>query len=461
MGQSTALYSSGTAVRVKPGTPAPDYSDIPIGGWSGLICDVDHTEQPPDYLVAWNDNTLNHLPPIFRSRCERDDFDVKTMWLSEGQLEPDVGPPAVMEQPTNIASAPLNPDKIEDRVRIILGLSGNDPIPTTTEEMLRKYHGFLTANLSFPFKATYLQETEPMQHKECLIEVIGLLDPEELDWDEGLACEVREDREAGELPLSELEEIEGERNKQLIQDYSFWFTNWPDGPPAPESSEQLMRELAQIPLDKLPPELRQLRELLEQFPVDEKGFPQGLQPQMVPQMPSPRGLLLKSVVGFTLCGMVQGSLLMTRESALAVTISLGSIFGFIGLMLGIRAAKIFGALSPNPIVLGIMALMGIIIGAVTGATIGALAIALLGTLAGAIAGGLLARFLSYCGLKQVKIAVGLFAGAFGGAIAWAFYTDPDAALTGLLHGAWIGAATGFGLLLLLTTAIVVISRKPI
>ena len=142
---------------------------------------------------------------------------------------------------------------VEDRIRAILGVGSNDPIPQSNEENLRKYHGYLTTNLSLPFQAFYVQETGAMEPKECSIEVARLLDPDIDDGDEGLLCEVIEDGELGELPLWEIEAIGSDKNKQLIEDYAFWFGNDADGLPASMALELLRGELGNLPLDKLPP----------------------------------------------------------------------------------------------------------------------------------------------------------------------------------------------------------------
>ena len=60
------------------------------------------------------------------------------------------------------------------------------------------------------------------------ITVTALLDADEADNDEGLLCEVVEGDEKFILPLSEVEGASGP-NRRLLEDYSFWFVNWPAG----------------------------------------------------------------------------------------------------------------------------------------------------------------------------------------------------------------------------------------
>ena len=72
---------------------------------------------------------MHHMHPVYRKRCERDGLELESMWLGEGDLEPDSGGPAAIEQPTSIVTRPLNEKDQDDRVRIALGLTGDDPLP--------------------------------------------------------------------------------------------------------------------------------------------------------------------------------------------------------------------------------------------------------------------------------------------------------------------------------------------
>jgi hypothetical protein len=106
--RTPARFAAEAQIRVKSGTTDPDFSDIPLGGWTGRIRDVDDSSSPPTYLIEWNRHTLEHMHPVFRKRCERDGLELESMWLDEDDLEPDSGGPAVIEQPAQIITRPLN-----------------------------------------------------------------------------------------------------------------------------------------------------------------------------------------------------------------------------------------------------------------------------------------------------------------------------------------------------------------
>lgn len=138
--RTPARFAAGAQVRVKPGTTDPDFPDIPLSGWAGAIREVDQRSYPPTYLIEWDRHTLDHMHPVYRKRCERDGLELERMWLGEDDIEPDTGGPAVIEQPTSIVTRPLNPKDEDDRVRIALGLTGDDPLPEVDDDTLRACH---------------------------------------------------------------------------------------------------------------------------------------------------------------------------------------------------------------------------------------------------------------------------------------------------------------------------------
>jgi len=222
--RTPARFATEAQVRVKPGTTDPDFPDIPLGGWAGTIRDVDQRSAPPTYLIAWNKHTLDHMHPVYRKRCERDGLELESMWLGEDDIEPDSGGPAVIEQPKSIVSHPLNPKDEDDRVRIALGLTSNDPLSEVDEDSLLTYHRYLAAQLTFPFEAKWEPEYGPTQ----TIKITGLSDPEGdpgIEEMDGLFCEARVEGRLLEVPLAECEAKKGSLNRQLLKDYAYWFWN--------------------------------------------------------------------------------------------------------------------------------------------------------------------------------------------------------------------------------------------
>jgi hypothetical protein len=258
-------FSVGDQVRVKYGVADPDFADIPLGGWAGTITEVDQRSRSPLYLIEWNQRTLDNMHPIFHKRCERDGLEETSSWQGEEDLEADVGEPVPIEQPTNIVTRPLDKTDQDDRIRAILGLTGDDPLPEANGENLCKYYDYLTAHLSFPFRAVYWRDTGPFQSRKYKVNVVGLVSLDDYYPSEGhgLLCEVRHDADPKEattvvqgrakdrgvllgfmlrmlgFPASQKEEVEEDRcmpldemevkkdspNRRLMADYSYWFHN--------------------------------------------------------------------------------------------------------------------------------------------------------------------------------------------------------------------------------------------
>lgn len=85
------------------------------------------------------------MHPLYHKRCEWDGLELESMGLGENDMEPDSGGPVVIEQPTSIVTRPLNEKDQDDRVRIALELTSDDPLPAVDECTLLSYHRYLAA----------------------------------------------------------------------------------------------------------------------------------------------------------------------------------------------------------------------------------------------------------------------------------------------------------------------------
>jgi hypothetical protein len=261
-----AKFSVGDRVRVKYGVPDPDFPDIPLGGWAGIITEVDQDGREPLFLVEWDKYTLDHIHPVFSKRCDRDGLDETNSWLGNEDLETDIGEPVPIEKPTQIVTRPLDKGNQDDRIRAIFDLTSDDPLPEVNGENLCKYHEFLSGHLTFPFQAIYWKEIGPFQSRKCTINVTGLVALDDYYPEEGygLLCEVRQDADSKKpvsvvqarsknrglllgflgnilgisdwqkkepdddencLPLDQIEMKRSGHTKRLLADYSYWLHN--------------------------------------------------------------------------------------------------------------------------------------------------------------------------------------------------------------------------------------------
>ena len=132
----------GDKVRVKTGVIDPDFPDIPLGGWSGTITEVEQADDEITYDIKWNKRTLNGMHAIYRKRSDRDGLELQSMWLNEEDIEPDDGTPVSIEQPTQIKTPPLSEKDQDDRVRMALGLTHDDPLPDVSRKTLLAYYRY-------------------------------------------------------------------------------------------------------------------------------------------------------------------------------------------------------------------------------------------------------------------------------------------------------------------------------
>ncbi len=147
------VFGKGDLVRVKAGTMHDEYADIPLGGWVGKIKRIAWLV-PIAYGVQWTKPTLVQAHPVFVKRCRRDDEKPGRYWIDEDRLEPaDDETPINVEQPTTINTPALSPADPEDRIRMVLGLTSDDPLPKASRAAQQLFLAYLQTHLSFPFPA--------------------------------------------------------------------------------------------------------------------------------------------------------------------------------------------------------------------------------------------------------------------------------------------------------------------
>lgn len=199
-----------------------DYPDMPLGGWAGTIAEV-HGDGM--YTVRWSIETLAAIHPVFKKRCEKDGLVFEQYFLGADDLEHDAGGPLNIDQPAAITTKPLSSKDQDDRIRMVFGLTSNDPVPNVDDETLETYQRYLAKHLKFPFSAKHAIKLRAPTD----VTVIGLGDPKDgslLDETYGVLCEVRRDRQVVVIPLGLLESVKDKSSRKLIDDHCYWFNNW-------------------------------------------------------------------------------------------------------------------------------------------------------------------------------------------------------------------------------------------
>jgi hypothetical protein len=398
----SARFPMGTAVRVKPGTLHFDFPDIPLGGWAGIIQESSDRENPPTYLIEWNPDTLSQMHPIYRKRCQRDGLDVERMWLGEADLELDAGDPAKIEQPTNLVSRPLLNFNQDDRIRIILGLTSDDPLPLVTEENLSRYHRHLAGHISFPFEGYYSAETGPFKETVFPVTVVGLLDADECDDEDGILCEAIQGDRTIEIPLAEIEAAVKPHNRQLIEDYSYWFWNW------------------------------------------ERDLKTRLMDDIVRRLETPgRITILLATMSIALAagafyGASLGSALASDDAAFTAIKAGAAVLGIVGCFLGVIFGAAHGIQQGN----WISGFVGLVFGAMVGALLGAMVVTFVGAILGGLGGGIVGSLIQPIRKRPIVRVLCIMASAMIGSAVQSCMENAEGAWPGLWQGSIVGAIVG-------------------
>ena len=424
-------FQVGNKVRVRQGLHDPILTETHLGGWSGTIKKIEQCEDEITYEIEWDKRTLDGMHPAYRKSCERDGLEMETMWLDEEYVEPDDGSPMPIEQPTGIKTPPLSERDQDDRVRMVLGLTHDDPLPEISLETLLTYHRYLTANLKFPFNA-YCGEEEvgPFSRKRATMTVTGLLDPvrEGLGVEDGLVCKGRGRGDEIEVPLAEIEAGKKNPNFKLISDYAYWFHNWP----CRDESEIDREDDGQDIGSEIPP----------------------------PGMLIFTKAVLLCVVGGGILGATIGAALKTFNGAGLAALIGGIPLGMIGALILGRYGIIAGAVNRLRFGAFLGAVLGSLGGGLVGVVAGLTVVALPWSLLGLIAGMFLGPYvLPQKQRRLVSFRAASF-GTCGGVLISAFRHDQARATAGAVSGAITGLVAAAVLLLLLIGAVYLIPRTP-
>ena len=148
---------------------------MPLGGWTGTITAIIEHKGQINCEVALDERTLASIHPIYKQRCENDGLDYEFMGLDQEEIEPDDGIFVPIEQPTAIVPRPLSPDDEDDRLRMVFGLTSDDPVPDVTRESLLAYHRYLEAHLTFPIPITSWVKTGPLASRKVKVAITALV----------------------------------------------------------------------------------------------------------------------------------------------------------------------------------------------------------------------------------------------------------------------------------------------
>lgn len=233
------MLKIGDVVKVRQGTTDPDFEEIDISGWQGKITEVEDTSEGRQFLIVWDNTTLNEMSDEALEQSELEGLDYKKMYLFESDVEPAEARPEEDLIERNIE--PL-PDEFKRAAKIL----GDDTLEVN-DENLEKYRIYLKENFEFPGlitgsedfpweeryvfgygdKAEYkkLKKTRP-SYKDLFRLLDILYEGNKYD---GLIGKIKriKDGKIFEMTLNYLKaKDEKSKNFQLLDDYAVWYDNY-------------------------------------------------------------------------------------------------------------------------------------------------------------------------------------------------------------------------------------------
>jgi hypothetical protein len=220
----------GDVVHVKPGSPHPIYTDLPMGGWSGTIEQTQ--KQKHGHLrrcwVRFFKSTTDRLHPVYEDRERRDNEHVVLWdnWVLAHLLELGEVSSEAIEQP----HLPAWAEKAGDRqVRALFGLEPDEPYPDCAPETWQTWHRFLSDNIRLPrVLAEDMDEDGEVFGERQMLERLLLPDdlPADYPADEdrhGVYGEITGEGKTFAVPLDELKLPDEDPLDNLLRDYTHWF----------------------------------------------------------------------------------------------------------------------------------------------------------------------------------------------------------------------------------------------
>lgn len=66
----TPKPAAGQTVQVQAGIHMPEFEDLPIGGWKGIVLETSGTGAKMKVILEWNDETVAKIPENYKAHCD-------------------------------------------------------------------------------------------------------------------------------------------------------------------------------------------------------------------------------------------------------------------------------------------------------------------------------------------------------------------------------------------------------
>ena len=87
--QPSAKLKVGTAIRVREGISVPELPDFSCAGWSGTVLEVRKKKDGSQFIIEWDDPTLEQkMPAAYQQQCEEQGLFFRMACLTADDIEP-------------------------------------------------------------------------------------------------------------------------------------------------------------------------------------------------------------------------------------------------------------------------------------------------------------------------------------------------------------------------------------
>lgn len=86
--KKSAADGVGQKIRVKPGIASPEFPDISIEGWTGMVAETSGKAPAVKFIIEWDDATVDAMPKTYIERCEAQQLYYRMACLDAEVTEP-------------------------------------------------------------------------------------------------------------------------------------------------------------------------------------------------------------------------------------------------------------------------------------------------------------------------------------------------------------------------------------
>ncbi|MCA9024179.1 MAG: hypothetical protein KDA86_03090 [Planctomycetaceae bacterium] len=85
--KKSSKLTTGAAVRIKQGTPLPEFPDVCIDDWTAIILETKGRGADLQYIIEWDDATVEKMPQSYQDQCEEQGLFFRMACLPADQVE--------------------------------------------------------------------------------------------------------------------------------------------------------------------------------------------------------------------------------------------------------------------------------------------------------------------------------------------------------------------------------------